>query len=191
MALLINLNVDSLHLLLRSVFWKEILVLITCLYYIVGALKPTVPLIWAVTHRHDFLFCFTSDQFSHYKSSCMVITGLYLTLVTVTGPDLNSLTWLPGLTLDIPHHCGGELDCWVDLVTTTEPCLLTLLGYGGTACPSDGEPFHLPALLLCLAPGFSSLAEHRATAPPWQALHGAPIVCLSTVGILTSHINKW
>lgn len=94
----------------------------------------------------------------------MAIIGLCLTLATVSGADPDSLTELPGLTLDLPHHCGGDLDCWVNLVTITGPHLFTLLGYGGTACLSNGKPLPLPASLPHSVPGFLSLAEHPALA---------------------------
>lgn len=42
----------------------------------------------------------------------MVSAVLCLTLVALSGADPNSLTWFPGLTLDLPHHSGGNLGCW-------------------------------------------------------------------------------
>lgn len=85
-----------------------------------------------------------------------MIIGPCLTVVTMSAADPNSLTWLPGLTLDLPHHCGGDLDGWVNLLTITGPHLLTLLGYSGSACPFDSETLALPASLSSSAPGFLS-----------------------------------
>lgn len=119
----------------------------------------------------------------------MVIIGLCLTLVTVSGADPDSLTLRPGLTLDLRHHCGGDLDCWVNLVIMTGPHLLTLLGDGGAACPSNGKPLLLPTSLSHSVPGLS-LAEHPALAGLSQVLQGIPMFCLSTSGILTSLINE-
>lgn len=136
------------------------------MYYVAAALKLTVPVISTLTHRHDFLVCLISDVPCHCQSSCMVIIALYLTLVSVPGASPDSLTWLSSLTLDFPHHCGGDLNCWVNLVTVTGLHLLILLGYGGAACPSNGKPLPLPALLPFSAPSFSSSAEHPALAAP-------------------------
>jgi len=73
-----------------------------------------------------------------------MVIRLCLTLVTVSGADTDSLTWLPGLTLDLPHHCGSNMDCWVNLVTSNGPPLLALGMVGLPAHPMASHCLCLP-----------------------------------------------
>lgn len=88
----------------------------------------------------------------------------------LADPDLAFLTWLPGLTSDLPRHYGFVWwlqTCWPTLVTITRPALRASLGCRETAWLL-GEDAAQPAWLSPLAPGSLSLAEQPALTTPWH-----------------------
>lgn len=88
---------------------------------------PWTPLIWIQTcgPTSELDLDSISSQWN-----CPVMTGLCLTLVTITGPDpdvpFNFLAW-PWICL-ITTNFPGDLDFWLNMATTPSPAPPALAG---------------------------------------------------------------
>lgn len=80
-------------------------------------------------------------------------------------PDLWPVTWLPSLTLDLPHchELTHDVDSWLNLAVISGPARLTLLRYCGRKL---GQWSHCPGCCVMVL-GSQSFREQLVLAGPW------------------------
>lgn len=92
-----------------------------------------------------------------FKLRPLPLVLAWATSTSLTGHNLDSLTWLPSLIWNMPHGYR-PLGSLLSLVTATEPALIFLFSYRGTA-PLAHKDNALPVLLYSSAPSLPSLIE--------------------------------
>lgn len=139
-----------------------------CLSHVAAMLVPGNISVWPRSSPIEWTSWLDLRSSWHWTSLVITVTDLAAIAGPDTGPVL--LTWLPGLTSDLPHHYGlvwlsrllAESSCCQQTYSTRLPLGTVGLHHLLVRAPP------VPALFPYLAPALLSVTDQCAIAGPWQ-----------------------